>query len=63
MSREITLKIISEVRNFEREHRDIQKLGRFVVVLAYNLGLRTSEQPANNKNNNNNNNSANVSGY
>ena len=44
MRSEITLKMISEVRNFEREHTDIQKLGRFVVVPAYNLGLRTSEQ-------------------
>jgi hypothetical protein len=39
MRKEITLKMISEVRNFERGQTDIEKLGRFVVVFAYNLGL------------------------
>ena len=46
MRREITLEMTSDVRNFESEHKIIQKVGRFVVVLAYNLGLGTSEQPA-----------------
>jgi len=42
MRRQITLKLISKDRNYGREQTDIQKLGRFVVVLARELGLENN---------------------